>query len=240
MSEAGKKALILGATGAVGKSLLRELLLADTYKSVTTIGRREVKLDDSIPQSKLVQKTVDFNNLEASRTEMKGYEDVFCCLGTTRADAGSADAFKKIDHDYVVNSAKIIAEENPGTGGGLSPIHFLYCSSGAANKNSPFLYLQSKGKTEEDLINTGFKRVSIFRPGYLQIEEKRPQPRIADSILSKFMGLTRAVGWRLDVPVAVVGRAMLHAASHPVDATGSSDTTSSQFIENPEIEATGA
>lgn len=40
--------------GAVGKTLLRELLLADTYKSVTTIGRREVKLDDSIPQSKLV------------------------------------------------------------------------------------------------------------------------------------------------------------------------------------------
>jgi hypothetical protein len=53
------------------------------------------------------------------------------------------------------------------------------------------------------------------------------------------MGLTRAVGWRLDVPVAVVGRAMLHAASHPVDATGNSDKTFSQFIENPEIEVTG-
>ena len=57
------------------------------------------------------------------------YRDVFCCLGTTRADAGSAEAFRKIDHDYVVNSAKMIAEENPGTEGGLSPVHFLYCSS---------------------------------------------------------------------------------------------------------------
>ncbi|KAI9284921.1 hypothetical protein BC943DRAFT_337825 [Umbelopsis sp. AD052] len=230
MSEVGKKALILGATGAVGKTLLREVLLADTYKSVTTIGRREVKLDDSIPQSKLVQKIVDFDNLDASRKEMKGYE----------AAAGSADAFKRIDHDYVVNSAKIIAEENPGTDGGLSPVHFLYCSSGLSNKNSPFLYFQSKGQTEEDLINTGFKRVSIFRPGYLQIEEQRPQARIADSILSKFMGFTRAVGLRLDVPVAVVGRAMLHAATHPVDASGKSDKTSSQYVENPEIEVTGA
>lgn len=74
----------------------------------------------------------------------------------------------------------------------------------------------------------------------MQIEEKRPRPRIADSILSIFMGLTRAVGWHLDVPVAVVGRAMLHAATHSIDTTGSSDKTFSQFIENPEIEKTGA
>lgn len=240
MSEAGKKALIIGATGAVGKALLREVLLADTYKSVTTIGRREVKLDDSVPQSKLVQKTVDFDNLEASRSELTGYEDVFCCLGTTKADAGSAEAFKKIDHDYVVNSAKLIAEENPAQGGGLSPVHFLYCSSSGASKSSPFLYPQSKGQTEEDLTNVGFQRVSIFRPRFLTIEEERPRPRLAESIFGKIVGYTRAVGLHLDVPVAVVGRAMLHAAAHPVDATGSSDKTISQIIDNPEIEATGA
>jgi hypothetical protein len=61
------------------------------------------------------------------------YRDVFCCLGTTRAAAGGAEPFRKIDHDYVVNSAKIIAEENPGTSGELSPVHYLYCSSAVSN-----------------------------------------------------------------------------------------------------------
>lgn len=55
---------------------------------------------------------------------------VFCCLGTTRALAGGAAGFVKIDHDYVVDSAKIIAEENPAKlKGGLSPVHYLYCSA---------------------------------------------------------------------------------------------------------------
>jgi oxidoreductase len=67
--------------------------------------------------------------LATSIEKVPSYRDVFCCLGTTKADAGSAEAFRKIDHDYVVNTAKLIAEENTGTEGGLSPVHFLYCSS---------------------------------------------------------------------------------------------------------------
>jgi hypothetical protein len=79
MTEAGKKALVLGATGkiidlhlvycfyiifmrlytgAVGKALLRDVLVANTYKSVTAIGRRDVTLDESVPQDKLVCKTL--------------------------------------------------------------------------------------------------------------------------------------------------------------------------------------
>jgi hypothetical protein len=30
------------------------MLIANTYKRVTTIGRREAKLDESVPQDKLV------------------------------------------------------------------------------------------------------------------------------------------------------------------------------------------
>lgn len=54
---------------------------------------------------------------------------MFCCLGTTRADAGSAEKFKKIDQDYVLQSAKIIAEENKDTSSDQSPVHYVYCSS---------------------------------------------------------------------------------------------------------------
>jgi oxidoreductase len=50
-------------------------------------------------------------------------------LGTTRADAGSAEKFKKIDQEYVLQSAKIIAEENKDTSSNQSPVHYVYCSS---------------------------------------------------------------------------------------------------------------
>ncbi|KAG2175008.1 hypothetical protein INT43_006070 [Umbelopsis isabellina] len=239
MTEAGKKALVLGATGAVGKALLRDILKADTYASVTALGRREVTLDDTVPKEKLVQRTVDFENLESSRSDFKGYQDVFCCLGTTRAAAGSAEGFRKIDHDYVVNSAKIVAEENPGPSGGLSPVHYLYCSSLGANKNSMFLYTQSKGQTEQDIIDVGFKQVSIFRPSFLRVEEERPRTGLAESVLGKVLSFTKPLGLNMEVPVGVVGRAMIYAAAHPAANTESTGKTASHFYSGKELDEMG-
>lgn len=57
-------------------------------------------------------------------------------MGTTRADAGSAEKFIKIDQEYVLNSAKIIAQENkdPADESKLAPVHFLYCSTAVSIK----------------------------------------------------------------------------------------------------------
>src|SRR5260221_4775572 len=38
---------------------------------------------------------VDFEHLDAGLAD-----DVFCCLGTTIAKAGSQEAFRHVDHDY--------------------------------------------------------------------------------------------------------------------------------------------
>jgi oxidoreductase len=54
---------------------------------------------------------------------------VYCCLGTTNADAGSKERYKQIDQGYVLNTAKVIAEENKVQGSALAPVHFLYCSA---------------------------------------------------------------------------------------------------------------
>ena len=61
------------------------------------------------------------------------YSDVFCCLASTRSDAGSAKKFVTIDQTYVLNSAKLIQEENKPTNSDLAPVHFLYCSSMVRN-----------------------------------------------------------------------------------------------------------
>ncbi|KAI8334474.1 hypothetical protein BD560DRAFT_414558 [Blakeslea trispora] len=177
-------AMIFGATGAVGKELLKELLTTGKYDKVVSVGRRTVELDSTIPQDKLEQKVVDFEHLEKDRAVFKGVSDVYCCLGTTRAAAGSADNFVKIDQTYVLKSAKLVAEENKTSDDTLAPVHFLYCSSGGANKDSMFLYIKTKGETEEALKETGFKKVSIFQPGLLEVVEPRPTTRWGERIAS--------------------------------------------------------
>ncbi|KAI9487094.1 MAG: hypothetical protein EXX96DRAFT_551780 [Benjaminiella poitrasii] len=232
-SNMNKTAMIFGATGAVGKQLLKDVLKNGTYAKVVSIGRRPVELEDSsIPQDKLVQKTVDFDNLEAHREDFKGVSDVFCCLGTTKADAGSAENFIKIDQTYVLNSAKLIAEENKSAE--LSPVHFLYCSSVGANKNSFFLYTKTKGETEAALGEMGFEKVSIFHPAFLETVEPRTRPRLGESIaLSVYKPINRLFGLGGIISVDTVGKAM-----HKVAKDSSIKPTEERNIKKSSIGST--
>ncbi|KAI8973563.1 hypothetical protein BDF20DRAFT_907093 [Mycotypha africana] len=197
-----RTALIFGATGAVGKQLLLDVLKNGSYARVVSVGRRQVELDDSVPQDKLEQKVIDFENLEAHREAFKNV---------------SAEKFVKIDQTYVLNSAKLIAEENKPAGADLAPVHFLYCSSTNANKNSFLLYPKTKGETEAALEETGFEKVSIFRPAFLETVEPRTRPRTMESIAFTIVNpINRLLNAGLVINVATVAKAMHKVAE---DAT---------------------
>ncbi|CAO3587360.1 unnamed protein product [Absidia cylindrospora] len=229
-----KNALVFGATGAVGKALLKESFEERVlcqgcccWKTKGRIGRYH--------STRQVQTTLDFDNLEASRESFRNVDDVYCCLGTTRKTAGSAENFRKIDQEYVVNSAKIVAEENPiktnttdSTTGPKSPVHFLYCSSTGANKDSWFLYPQSKGQTEERISQAGFDKVSIFRPGALEVVEARPEFRPAESMIGLFTKLNRACNLHMAISVSNVGRAMHLAATSPSSLPANVESSTSE------------
>jgi oxidoreductase len=86
---------------------------------------------------------------------------MFICLGTTRAQAGSAANFVKIDHDYPLHASEIFKATN------ASPKHVLLVTAGGSNKNSWFLYPKTKGLLEENIRNLGFESYSIFHPALL-------------------------------------------------------------------------
>lgn len=148
-------AFVLGASGEVGREVLKELVAKDIFSKVVVITRR--KLTDIVPDS-VEEKIVDFDKIEEHSDAFEGLEVGFCCLGTTRAASGAA-GFYKVDHDYVVNCAKVAL--------GKGCKHFSVVSSTGANINSYFLYPQTKGQMEEDLKGLGFSRLSIYRPALL-------------------------------------------------------------------------
>ncbi|KAF9377778.1 Protein fmp52, mitochondrial [Podila verticillata] len=166
--------LILGGTGGVGKYLVRDALASNSFTKVLTLGRRIVPTDDTYQNQQLLeQKTVDYDNIPGTFPSDLP-QVVFCSLATTRAQAGSAEAFKKIDQQYVVDSARYIHEKAPkDPETGLSKVHFLYCSAQNANEKAYFLYPKTKGETERMLGEIGFERVSIFQPAFLKTVEPR-------------------------------------------------------------------
>lgn len=173
--------LVVGATGATGKAVLKELLSGRSeVGTVVTIGRRNIGDDvrsmiDASKLDEIVVESLDVMSDETipQRVMSKGPIDVaFCCLGTTRAAAGSAEAFKKVDVEYV-DSAATLAKSCGAKVFGL-------VSAQGASKNvwasdwKPFhglLYAKCKGIAEESVIQKGFEHTIIMRPGLLDRQE---------------------------------------------------------------------
>ncbi len=159
--EKRRTALLAGATGLVGKHCLEHLLASDTYERVRVLVRRSV----GITHDKLDEIRVDFDNLES--LSIASVDDVFIALGTTIKAAGSQSAFYKVDHDYVIATAKL------GKRAGASRIA-LVSSIGAGGSAANF-YLRVKTETEQDVRALGYECVEILRPGLLvgERQEKR-------------------------------------------------------------------
>lgn len=158
------KACVTGATGATGEQITLELLKSPLWSEVRTIGRRPLTIDpadESVKPflSKLVQKTVDMEKLEEDPSLWAGCDASFCCIGTTRKDAGSAEAFRHVDLDFVAAAARACKKA------GIQ--HFSYVSAGNASSSSWFLYPKTKGEAEDYLKAQGFPSLAIMQPGLL-------------------------------------------------------------------------
>ena len=159
----GLKSFVLGATGAVGKELVSVLALNEAFSKVTIIARRKLELGDDEKFKKVDQCLVDFEKLDDFASAFEGFDVGFCCLGTTKGKSG-AKGFYRVDHDYVVESAKLAKK------GGCKDFHLV--TAQGSNKNSWFLYPKTKGIVEQEVGEMEFSRVSIYRPGLLLCERE--------------------------------------------------------------------
>ena len=164
IDRAPRIALIVGASGLVGSELLKLLLEAPDYTQVIALLRRPLELQ----HAKLQQQLVNFDSLEESESPLPSIDSVFCCLGSTLKAAGSRAACYRVDHDYVLNSARL------GLAQGAR--HFLMVSSMGADARSPFAYMRTKGETERDLEQLGYAFLTILRPAYLVGSRSQSRP----------------------------------------------------------------
>ena len=197
-----KTALLAGATGLVGSALLPLLLASERYAKVIVVGRRPVDMQ----HPKLTQVVTDLGQLEAERLRLIA-DDVYCCLGTTMAQAGSKEAFYEVDFLYVVKLAAVTAANFAA--------QFLVVSSLGADVESRFYYSQVKGEMEAAVRQTPFRAIHIFRPALLL--GARAKPRLGERIGGWLLALARPLlrgSWQKYRPItgAAVARAMLQAA----------------------------
>lgn len=169
-----KTALIIGSAGLIGSHLLDLLLESAEYEKVITF----VKRDSDIQHPKLKQHIINFDKPETYKELVVG-DDFFCTIGTTIKNAGSKDAFRKVDFGYPKEFA-IIAMQNKVK-------QFLIVSSLGADANSGNFYLKTKGEIEDFLKKCSFESTVIVRPSLLL--GNRKEFRLGEKIGAFFMKL---------------------------------------------------
>lgn len=204
--------LITGATGLVGGNLLRMLLNEPRIHAITAPTRRP--LADTVG----VYNPHDPQLSDALAQVTDPVDIVFCCLGTTRREAGSKEAFIHADYTLVVDTAL--------TGRRLGAQHMLVVSSMGANVHSPFFYNRVKGEMEQALIAQKWPRLTIVRPSMLlgDREQQRTNERLFAPLFKLLPG-----NWK-SIEARDVARAMLAEAMSP-DHEGVSILTSSALRE---------
>jgi uncharacterized protein YbjT (DUF2867 family) len=153
MTNYKKRAMVLGATGLIGKRLVYALLEDDAFEQVHILVRNPL----AIKHHKLMQHVLPIDSQWPN--EAMCIDTFFCCIGTTIKDAGSQQAFKEVDLDLAVKWAKEAKKQ------GASSIHLV--SAIGANINSSIFYNQIKGRVEEAYQNLEVEQLSIYRPSLL-------------------------------------------------------------------------
>lgn len=198
----GRTAIVAGASGLVGGYCLRRLLASGLHEHVVAFVRGPLNVN----HKRLEQRTVDFERL-GRMSAFPRVQDVFCCLGTTMAKAGSEAEFRKVDYEYVVR----LAETSLRTGAD----HFYLVSAIGADPKSRIFYSRVKGEAEASVAKLGFAGLHIFRPSFLigHRAERRPAESlgIAAARLISFALVGPAKKYR-PIKADTVARAMVAVA----------------------------
>ncbi|MFT7160213.1 MAG: hypothetical protein ACI9GZ_001386 [Bacteroidia bacterium] len=185
-----KTALIVGATGLVGRQILDVLLKNDYYHQILIVSRRTVDVKDN----RIKELIIDFDNFDKVKDQISA-NDYYCSIGTTMKQAGSKEAFLKIDHTYPLKLAQHALEDSNFE-------QFLLVSSYGANSNSSLFYNEVKGRTEQVLKEMNLKKLLIFQPSLLLGYRKdfrffEETAKLVSIILSFFIIGTRLRFWAI-------------------------------------------
>lgn len=190
------KAIIIGATGAVGRDLLEQLLASEKYEHVDAFVRRPLDLT----HDKLHVHVIDFDQPDTWRKDVQG-DVLFSCLGTTLKQAGGKAPQWRVDHDYQLDFARAAAENGVG--------EYALVSSMGAKASSMNFYMRMKGTLEDEVKTLPFSHITIVQPPSL-VRKNSDRWAEATSVRILFalnrIGLLRAVA---PMPTELVAACMI-------------------------------
>ena len=161
-------ALVIGATGLVGRHLVQQLAVDATFGKICVVVRH--LQPDFSSLNKVEQLQLD-DFLLLNDQDVAGFSHVFSCLGSTQKKAGSKAKFYAIDYEINAHVADLLVNTDS---------HFLIVSALGAKPKSMIFYNRVKGELEQHLKSLNLAKLSILQPSLLMGE--RQESRFLESV----------------------------------------------------------
>ncbi|MEV1173913.1 epimerase [Nonomuraea sp. NPDC049784] len=198
------RVILFGATGMVGRGVLRECLLDDRVTAVLTVGRaptglvhaklREIRHDDLL-------------DLTAIEEELGGYDACFFCLGVSSAGMSEKD-YRRVTYDFTLSAGRTLARLSPGS-------TFVYVSGAGTDAQGRSMWARVKGATENALLALPLEAY-MFRPGYIQpmhgVTSRTRLYRVAYVVTRPLYPMLRLLFPSAVTTTEQIGRAMIAVA----------------------------
>jgi len=204
------RAIITGATGMVGKGVLLECLVSPDVESVLVINRSTTGIKHDKMKEIILENLYDLTSIQK---ELEGYSACFFCLGVSALGLNE-EQYTKITYTLTFNFAKILLSLNPD-------MVFNYVSGEGTDSSEQgrSMWARVKGKTENAILNMGFRDAYAFRPGLI-IPEKgvKSRTRLYNGI---YMVMRPFFPWlkkqNFATTTVKVGKAMINIALNGYD-----------------------
>ena len=150
--------VITGATGMVGKSVLLECIRDNRVKNIYLVNRVPV----NIKSPKIIEFIVDdFLKVGDLKKKIKNCDACFHCMGITSFGQNS-NYYYKVTYEMTKSLADLVYGINPN-----SIMTYVSGEGTSTKENSIIDWANVKGKTENYILNRGFKDAYMFRLGLL-------------------------------------------------------------------------
>ncbi len=195
-----KRVVIFGATGTLGAGALLECLDHPEFAEVVCVlrrptGRSHPKLRELVHE--------DFSDFSSLASELRDIDGCLWAVGIPQAGL-TEEQYTTITHDYAVAAARVLREQSPGC-------CFVFISGAGADETgtSRSMWARVKGKTENAILQLGFARALVFRPGTIVAKRGIQHSVRLYAWSSLFAPLMRPFG--LATSTVEIGRALIAA-----------------------------
>ncbi len=129
-------------------------IIALAISSRSTVGFSHPKLEEHL---------LDLFELGKAKADFTG-DEVYCCVGTTKAKTPDLEVYRKVDYGIPVTAARLAKQNSIDT--------FLVISALGVDPDSRFFYNRIKGEMERDVLQAGVRKTYFFQPSLISGDRK--------------------------------------------------------------------